>query len=238
MSDTKAMVSIEYVLADIRSRIEFDNRSNQRIAQMIISCYSELNMFHIPIAGIKHVELSLSSINTIDVPEDYIDYVRIGRVVNGKVVTFSLNPDLSKTIDKSCGEDTNPNMNIENNLPNYYNFGTGGGYNSMYYTYDKRERRLIFQGDTLTGKIYLEYISTGINDTGKTFIDRRAVPALRAYVIWQIKENDDKAPLWDRQRKAAIYDQEVRRLGNAIYNLTIDEMMDALYQGYRQTPKR
>ncbi len=237
-NDIPGLVNLEYVLADIRNRIGIDDRDNERIMQMIISHYMDLNMFYIPIAGNKDVLLNINSINMVDVPGDYVDYIRIGRVVNGRITTLSLNPDLAKTLGWDCGAQTNPYSAITPDLPQYQHYGLGGGYNIGEYVYLPRSRQIEISGTIPGSQIYLEYVSTGISTSGQTWIDRRAVPILRNYVIWKRIEHNDKAPLWEKQRKAEIYRQSVGDLNRAINALTLDEMMDAISQGYRQTPKR
>lgn len=235
--DTSGTVSLKYIVANTRARMRKDAKDDQYILQYAIDCISELNMFHLDISGPRTALIAVSDICTIDVPEDYIDYLKVGKIVNGRIRTFSINPNLSIPITGDCGEDTNAWSDITLSFPAVNTFGVGGGYNEVEYRYDPRSRRFILSGAVPGSYVALEYISTGISISEETYIPKKYVPAIRAYIIWQFVENDDKAPMNDKMRKGQLYADEVTR-ASASEGLTIEELMDAITSGYRQTVKR
>lgn len=233
--DTAGTVSLKYIVANTRARMRKDAKDDMYIMQYAIDCITELNMFHLDVSGPKTALLPVSDIGTIDVPEDYIDYYRLGGIVNGRIQTFTLNPKLAIPTETECGEDVNPWKDITLDFPARNTFGAGGGYNTSEYRYDQRNRRFIIGGATPGTYVVLEYVSSGVSVSEETFIPRLYVPAIRAYIIWQFVENDEKAPMNDKMRKGQLYADEVMRAGES---LNIDEIMDAVYSGYRRTIKR
>lgn len=236
--DTNGLVTIRYVLASLKSALAIDDREDERLIQFIVDGISEINMFYVDISGTKKGLFPISSINTVDLPSDFIDYVMIGRVVNGRVVSLSKNKNLAIPVSEECSLSTNPYSGAITEYPKYHHFGLGGGYNIAEYEIDKRDRRILISGNVPNSEIYMEYISTGVSVNEETSIPRQAVPAIKAYVIWQMTENDDKKPLYDKQRKARIWTQKLEELANSVNAMTIDEILDEIYKGYRQTPKR
>lgn len=238
MSDTNGVVSLKYVLASLKSSLSIDDREDERLLQFIVDGISEINMFHLDISGTQKGLFDISAINTVDFPSDFIDYVFIGRVVNGRMVSLSRNDSLVIPTDIDCGLDANPYKDTIVDFPKFYHYGLGGGYNIAEYRIDKRDRRIIISGVIPGSQIYMEYISTGVSIGGDTVIPRYAVPVLRAYADWKRTEYDDKQPLYAKQRKAAIYQYELERVDSLVNSMTVDEILDQVYKGYRQTVKR
>jgi hypothetical protein len=57
-------------------------------------------------------------------------------------------------------------------------------------------------------------------------------------VAWKSVLYDVRHPNNDKMMRAQLYGQELKRYIRSAYSMTIDEMTDAIYQGYRQTIKR
>jgi hypothetical protein len=236
--DTAGVVSLKYVLASLKSALSIDDREDERLLQFIVDGVSEINMFHLDISGTKKGMFDITQINTVDLPSDFIDYIVIGRVINGRIVSLSRNEALAIPIDIDCGLDANPYKDAIVDFPKFYHYGLGGGYNIAEYRIDKRDRRIIISGVVPGSQIYMEYISTGVSLNEETVIPRYAVPVLRAYADWKRTEYDDKKPLYDKQRKAMMYQFELERADSLVNSMTVDEILDQVYKGYRQTPKR
>ncbi|HKJ45886.1 MAG TPA: hypothetical protein VJ991_08675, partial [Balneolales bacterium] len=81
-------------------------------------------------------------------------------------------------------------------------------------------------------------ISSGVNLTGTTIIPREAIPALRAYLLWQLIENDSKKSLSEKERKKQQYEEAVEALRFFQTAFTADEYKRMLYRSVKQTPKR
>jgi hypothetical protein len=234
--DTNAIVTIDYILASVKAYLQVDDKQDELLMQMILDCITDLNIFHADLSGHKTVTMDISDINTVDLPEDFVDYIKIGRIINNKIYTLSLNDNLATPHSEDCGEDTNPYIQSVYDLPYEQQYGTGGGYNCAEYKIDKRNRRIIIGGGVPGSQIIMEYISSGV--CSETVVPRYAVPVIRAYVYWMRVENDPRVPFNEKERKQNLYVTEMRRLKEFETRLTVDEIMDAIYRGYRQTIKR
>jgi hypothetical protein len=234
--DLSGWMNIRQILANVKARLRIDDRQDRYLLQYIIDCISELNMFHLDVSGPVSTIIDISDINTVDLPSDYIDYLKIGYIVNGKIVTLTHNPSIPIPISGECGEDTNPFPDLSLSIPLVPTYGAGGGYNVAEYRIDKKDRRIILQGSVPGSQLAIEYISTGVSLNEETTIPRKYLPAIRAYVVWTLIENDPKVPMNDKIRKGDLYAQEVSRASMSELP-TLDECMDAIYMGRRQTPK-
>jgi hypothetical protein len=195
-------------------------------------------MFYVDLSGVKTIIIPVDPLlNIVSLPTDFIDYVRIGRALNGRIITLSLNPDMVMPYDEVCALPVNNDTTAALWMPTVSQPGLGGGYNYANYRVDKRERRIIFEGVIPGAECYLEYLSTGISLSEKTFIDRRAVETILAFLDWQMAENEKGIGSVEKQRKLNIYNGWVQQLTRNIRALTVDEMLDAMRRGYRRSPK-
>lgn len=236
MADTSATVSIDYVLASVKNLLRIsDSSEDEYLLQLIIQGITETNIFHVDISGTQTVELTINSARIAELPNDFIDFVRLGVLINGKVVSITENPKLSKVFDETCGIETNPNTETDEHL-HYQHYGASGGHGMADYTIDKR-KRIIIVSNTLYGhKIYLEYMSSGISS--ETVLPSYAVPVLREYAIWQRAEYDPQTPMNEKERRGRLYVQQMRRLSEFNNRVTVDEILDGIYSSLRQTIKR
>jgi hypothetical protein len=236
MADTNALVSLEYILASVKAYLQTDDRQDEFLMQLIMDCVTDLNIYHADISGSKTVTLDVSAINTVDLPVDFQDYICIGYCVGNQIVDLTYNPRLAVPQTQDCAIDTNPyplSNNIE--LPISRQYGAAG-ITTKHYKIDKRNRRIILSGSIPNSQVIMEYIGSGI--TNDTLVPRYAVPVIRAYVYWFRVENDPRVPYNEKERKSHLYVTEMRRLKEFETRLTINEVMDALYSGIRQTIKR
>lgn len=234
--DTSSTVSLNYILASVKNYLQVDDKQDEYFMQLIIDCITDLNIFHVDISGSKTVVLPVTVLNTVDLPSDFIDYIKIGMLVNNKITSLSLNENLAMMFTEDCGEETTPNIQTLLDYPVEHHYGVGGGYNIGEYKIDKRNHRIVINGTIPGGQVVMEYVSSGV--CADTVVPRYAVPAIRAYVLWQRIDNDPRVPLNEKERKNHIYVTEMRRLKEFASRLTVDEIMDALYRGMRQGIKR
>jgi hypothetical protein len=234
--DTPALVSLNYILASVKAYLQVDDKQDEFLMQLIIDCVTDLNIFHADISGQKTVTLNVSAINTVDLPVDFQDYICIGYSVGNQIVSLSYNPRLAIPQTQDCGEDSSPyplTGNIE--LPISRQYGAAG-ITTKQYKIDKRNRRIILSGSIPNSQVIMEYIGSGISND--TLVPRYAVPAIRAYVILMRIDNDPRVPYNEKERKTHLYVTELRRLREFETRMTVDEIVDSLMLGIRQTIKR
>lgn len=234
-SDSPAVIGIDYVLAAYKKRRQKDDRDDELILQLIIDFLQNMNMFYIDIAGIQAVNLTIdATLNIVDLPSDFIDYYRIGRIVNGSFVSFSLNPDIPIPLTQQCSLQVNANATAQNNIIQYQDFGAAGGYNIVDYRIDRRARQIIFKGVVPGSVCYMEYFSTGVSAGGEVYIDRRCVEPIISWIDYQLAINSGAK---DLMLKLQTYSDWVVDLNKSFNEMYVDEMLDAFYRGYRQVVK-
>jgi hypothetical protein len=247
--DTPGYFTIEQCVYSAFNRQAIDTKFFEQMATIAVEYLTEHNIFYKK--GGKDALLDVSVTNTVDLPSDYVDYIRIGIIINGKIWTLGLNEDIPFTSKLNCGVEETPDDNItvpasiENyvaehqNMPVFmYHYGVSGGQNYSKYRIDKERRQIIFDTAIPYSKIYIEYVSSGVSIDGETYVPRQVVPCIRQYLIWQALENDPRVPMNEKERKMAQYEKELRLLNSFDNAFTVDEFKDMLYETSRQTPKR
>jgi hypothetical protein len=235
----------------------------KRLTQIALEGFTELNMYNMD-AGLQVVYLHMSLAKTVPLPADFIDYVRIGIPINGKlrVITRHDNLLLPRTYDDTGLEVGNADNDHFHGIPDaiffsshFRNgqyvgglFGLPGGIDSSYYRIDRERRQIVFSGHIPRTGIVLEYLSSGVKLDGSSLVPREAVPALRTYVEWQMISGDMLGFLTGRtavkmayseiERRKKDHEEAVAELRAFQNSFTADELKRALWGSYRQSPKR
>ena len=243
MSNTPALISIEQIAASYaNSKGQYGKAELYRYLQILIEGAGEYAIFDSNSLGkINWYAGTVDTTGCIDLPVDLIDYVRIGTPVNGQIVTLTRNDNLDLPIGMECGEvtgvDTTATLGTE---PLYYNwsnvdYSATGGWNFMYYRFDKANRRIVFKGDSVGRQIVIEYISTGISLSSDTWIPRELMQLLKLYLGWQVKlySGDKDVEYWARE-----YSIEKQRLRNFQWAFRADEFLDMIRSTFTRAVKR
>ena len=136
---------------------------------------------------VKTCALQMNEYKAIDLPDDYVDWVKIGYQVGTRIVMLGVNSDMSElTFDEAT---YTPESN-KASAPNGIDFGNYGGY--WFYNYQgqnvfgysgqfntknhfkpvKRESgyQIQFDSEVNNGLIYVEYIGDGIDPCAESYI--------------------------------------------------------------------
>jgi hypothetical protein len=253
------VVTLENVVFNVMNDLQDYSQANKlRLMQFAIRGTTELNLYYLNVPEI--MEFVISDNYTVDLPLDYIDYIAVSINVNGEWVPLSVNDRIVLPRNESCGEvesrtaaqlkgrtvytDSETTSSYGTlGVPyktGYYNsfYGYRGGHNRSLYRIDKDRRQIVFQSSVDRTSGILEYISSGVSLSGKTYVSRSALEALIAFVHWKNVENDASVPMNAKQYREMRYGTEIRKLYAFETAFTIYEFMDARYGSYKQTPKR
>lgn len=165
--------SIDYVVKSAMADCGMDVSSPhyQTFRKWAIDRYRRLNLGNLIDLSLKTKHLAVSEDNTADLPEDYIDWLKIGLCIEGKILNFDVIDDLclpeQSTVD-GCGcsssstDEINasilnaasgsfPNDGWAYNNPYWQNgqfvgglFGHGAGYYHGGYRIDKQNWKIYF----------------------------------------------------------------------------------------------
>jgi len=202
------MKSLAYIVSSVMTDIGVsDERHYVRFLKWAIDGYRKMNL-HGLMPTIKTVELDVNkATNTVDLPEDYMDYIKVGVCINGRLINFDLNNNICGNGENNCPcephviqqalTDTDGVYLDYNTTWEFYNsrvnngiytaglYGVGAGFNGGGYKIDLQNHRIIFDSYVNADTITLEYRSTGIADDGSAKVDEGAIESLVNYVNYQ-----------------------------------------------------
>ena len=260
--DTKGVVNIDYIVQLVLMDIDdYSMVYQKKFMQYAILGFQDLNLYVMQSVKVAYLPVD-SNTKTVDLPDDYITYTKIGYNNNGVITTFTKNDDLMlahKT--DSCGNPVNNNTGGCNDIgeltsysgyagyyysPHWRNgqwvgelYGGAGGRNTDgYYRIDTERRKIVFSSEVSNSEIILEYKSSGVSGDGSTIVPREYTEALRAYVHWQRKEYNDKVAQSEKERLKQRYYIEYEKVKELEVSFTIEEYFDSTRSTYKLTPKR
>lgn len=246
---TTGTTTITYVVASVLNRLrDYSMRHYSYLEQVIIEGYTDLNLWHLD--NIEVVYLRMSDAKTVDLPADFVDWLKIGVPMGGKlrVLTnhkqilfprqFADGAEVGNTDDGGVSESVFFTDHFRDGQFVGGLYGMPGGADQAFYRIDREMRTIIFSGSIPRAEIVLEYISTGIKLQGTTVIPREAVSALRAWALWQIIEDDPKVSPTQKERKKAQYEEQLHALDYFQSAFTKDEYKRHVYKHSKQTAKR
>lgn len=247
---TLGVTNINYVVMSVLNRLkDYSMRHYSFLEQICIEGYTDLNLWHLD--NIEVVYLRMSEAKTVDLPADYVDYLKIGVPMAGKLRVLTNHDKILLPREFADGEpvgntdDATVTQDAVYFVDHFRGgqfvgglYGMPGGIDQAFYRIDREERNIVFSGSIPRAEVVLEYISSGVGLSGTSTIPREAVPALRAFLLWQLIENDSKVSATEKERKKAQYEEQVAALDFFQSAFTADEYRRHVYKHSRQTIKR
>ena len=209
---------------------------------------------------IKIVELNLTPWKAIQWPDDYMDFVLIGVRTGGQIAVFTNDQNLALAYDYETDDDLDPLPNDTFIPPNgqaeialtstrywflnqnIHGEDTGGVFglavkdNGLgYYRVNRPRREIQLSPKVDAGKAYLEYIANGYKPCKKTTVNLYAAKAIKTYIHWQrcLFSTKNKADAATFER---LFGNEVYKLIDRMFDLSIDDVLEAARGGYISSP--
>lgn len=250
-------VSLQSIIYDVLNEMNlYDFSEYKRLMQFAIR---GLIYFHLyDLTSFRVVYLTVNSAGLADLPDDYIDWLKIGEIDSmGNILHWMPNNEMY--VDKyiSEGNPVNSYLNASVNgidseelvgtvfAPHFYEgtyfpklYGARGGWSPGYFRIDREDRVIRCDRTPPGGKIVLEYNSSGVSIDGATYVPRQAVEPLIQWVHWKRKKED---PVYSRgERIDAKQDfMEAEEALRAYEGApTIQELQNIIYESYTQSIKR
>jgi hypothetical protein len=151
-----------------------------------------------------------SSTNTAILPNDYLDYYKIGVCVNGVLINFDLNdslcfdsnePDsvcecteeeITTTIEACCNGVGGYDTWYYPYYSQYHNgqfvagvYGVGAGFKHGGFKINLEANKIQFDSCVTAEEVVLEYKSSGMSSDGNAIVQQTAIPAIMAYIHWR-----------------------------------------------------
>ncbi len=226
---------------------------NQR-ARLYTIALAGFRELHLDVNGIiKIVELCINDNDTVDLPNDFINYRKIG-IVGGDGRIHAMGRDNSINLHPDCGLDgrdiqKSDGVTTFNGLPfagsfwgvtdgNGGLFGLGGGNNTIgYYRYNRATQQLWLSGlsgvGVVTGgtirSVIVEYIADISAENEDDFIVHPyAVQVIKDWISWQLTNDDKNSRRGDIEAKRRDYFNSLRICKNRYGSSTPEEWKEAL----------
>ena len=207
-----------------------------RFLEMAIYGYRELCVNHVP-DGIRMVKKTPSSINTVSLPDDCEMFIAIGEPVDGKFVPYTRDDMIIITTTGTITEtqDSDDGEGVDINDVQTDGYAGHGGINTLgYFTLDNENRRIFLNSQTRS-EVLLIYKASNVLLSGDTYIPKRYMQALMAWIFWKDIEGDDSKSLAAERREMA-FNRRVDEIKTR--EVSIDEIVDEIYKYSTMLPRR
>ena len=233
---TEGLVSLKALVQSALWQAKRPPSDYRRFFEFAYRGYRELRLHHVQ-EGVKFVKATPSTINTINFPEDMVDFVGIGVPVSGKVIWLTRDDDIVITttlVGALETQDSDAEEGVDILDAAATNLYTKGGINlDGYYKIDWENRRIMLNSVTRT-EVILAYRSSGVSVTGETYIPVKFENVLIAWIMWQDCRFDNLKV----QINEYFHQQYKDELVMLDEGPTLQELLDTLYSTYTILPQR
>lgn len=246
-------VSLTYIVNSVMNQMDSDDRDFARLYQIGVTGLREL-WFDVW-GEVKTVELIKKANNTVDLPDDYVTWSKIG-VMNdhGKLYTLTINKSITLYNDTSSNRIVSSGNFIDAGFvkvesPNYYNFwlnglnynlyGIGGSVSSVgFCNVDEANGIVVLGSEVHQESIYLEYLV----DPLKCECDEHAVhvfcqQTLEDYIYWKSIDKKKDIPSNEKFRARKEYYNQKRLSRVRMKPFRIGEAIDTSRRNTMLGPK-
>jgi hypothetical protein len=252
--------TLDYVVRNVIVQLEESSlRRYETYLQYAIRGMRELTLYSGNSQALKIKHIPMLPNKAINLPSDYIKYMKVGICVNGRVIVLGLDESLCLNENFSeCGDPLeiaiqntdNPNyvfFSFGYPFSGYYHnnqyvnslFGLGGGFNSRgYFRVNHEMNQIQFASTVPDSDIVLEYISDGVTLDGTAIVPVEAVEYLIAFVHWkrvEAKRDSTESEIARWRNESMI---KFRNCKHFNLMFTPAEYLDSYRSNVYQTPKR
>ena len=215
---------------------------------------------------VRSLKLPVNSNNTIDLPDDYVDWTKVGVVGdNGLIQVLGENKNInySQVYSVSNGEyydqdgdglydredsktsttDTNLSSEASIFFNNYlYNgfmgrlYGVGGGHYVGQFRVNTDQNRIEIMSNDRIGEVVIEYIADEALSANPR-VHIYAEEALRSYIYYKLVERKSSVPANEKMRARQEYYNERRLANSRLKSFTKEEALRTIRKNYKQSPK-
>tara|TARA_R110000772_G_scaffold155490_6_gene266582 strand:+ start:144 stop:914 length:771 start_codon:yes stop_codon:yes gene_type:complete len=227
--------------------------------QLGISCIRELN-FDVTGSPVV-VNLPVNEDDTVDLPDDYINYIRIGfcdKYGDFKELGKNKSICLNRTLD-DCGAITTPTVDPNATSGTYLGvrgsseyyathfrngeatgrfYGLGGGNNvnggfKIDTVYSQIQLDCYGGGDTIT----LEYLSNPEKSKGNFIVIPFAIETVKNWIGWRLNLNNPNVPAVSTQMRERLYIKSNKILRARMKKNTVQDILQSFRKANKAAPK-
>jgi hypothetical protein len=209
--------------------------------------------------NIKSAELQVNhTTQSVDWPNDYLNYTKIGVCIQGNVITLGLNDSictvpryddcgdpiavLGGDLKNSSGANSVESVSMQYPSWGYWfagrAFGHGGGFNQYgYYKEDKQHRRFVFNSQFMHDSIILEYVASAYSEGVITMVDMFCHEALMAWMNYADMMYRKDVPASQKEYAHRMWVLEKKKAQLRTKSFTLDEFIQGTRMSYQAAPK-
>lgn len=228
---------------------DYSNGMYEKLLQYAIWGFEKLH--YTTINSVKVAYLTMSDLNTVQLPNDYVQYYKIGIPIGGKLWNLGLNNDILLPRDLECGDDARElfagNQGFSSFSGGFFYtshmnngewvgglYGVGGGFRQAHYRIDEERNQIVFDSVVPNSEIVLEYKASGISS--QTLVPRVVSATVIAYIHW--RRLTGKNRLAESREMERIWKEEMSELRSFKLRFNAKEYLDMLHEERILTPKR
>lgn len=225
--------------------------SYARCLQIAISGVREMSM---DVNGVvKHVELPVLANGTVNMPEDFMDVIKVAVHVNGSLHELSSTKNITPILPKDdCGNDL-PAQGSEGSylLHNYSEphtrngevtgryYGIGGGRNRFgNYRLDPDNGRILLNlSDFSITSIIMEYICDPSLVDGELLVHPYQVEAVKAWIWWKDIQKKRNVPMGEKEMARVDYKRCKMMAKRRHKSFTLQDALETLRRHVKGSPR-
>ena len=234
MEEISGLKTLKQVVEELIFVGEKSESDYFRYLQMAIRGFKDARLFHLK-GFTKVLKCTVSDINTIALPDDYLSFVSVVIPIKGEYWSLTEKESLvfsqsGLALDSDDGEGV---AVADDYFPHY---GAKGGINNEgYIKLDEANNRIVVNSlSSGRTEVFLIYVSTGINEAGTdTYVPDAIVPMLHFYILYK------DALLHERNAESLKREYETEL--DKVRYLQMDSMQtirDVLYSTFTSAPTR
>lgn len=225
-----------------------DNRYS-RFLQIAVSGLRDMNIRG-NINTSKIEKLEVNSNDTVDLPNDYIDYIRISICFGGQMLALGSNPNVCPNDFDECGNISERTLTLTGCSSGIYsigkdgenigkNYGGGGGNGVGYFKVYEADGYISLQSFTngfQYDEIILEYLADPSFSGGEHLVHTYDIETLKAWMWWKYIEANRTYGLTDKELAKKEYNRMKKHSRIMKNAFTIPDLLSALHTGFRPIP--
>jgi hypothetical protein len=234
---TNGLVSINKIVDSFLFKYEQPLDRAWIYLQHACDAVRELHLYDLPNMVTEKVTIDANGI--IEFPTDMIGFNGLYKYVDGAKWRFTKRDDVIVTTTTTGGVEGQDDDYGEGEAltdPKTDTYGGVGGVNDYYYNIDWKARRIFCEG-ILSDTAILEYVTSGIELTGGTYIPDYCTPVIDAYLQWKMCFLVRGMERYISEREKSYLNAE-NRVRNLINAMSYTEWRDLLLSITTMSPLR
>jgi len=204
---------------------------------------------------VKTIELPINDYLAVDLPDDYVDWTKIGIKSGNQILTFAHDTYMAQPQDTDSDNVPNKDIDLvpdssEEDGNYFYNVINSHGENTGrmwgqsakdnylgYFKIDLEREQIQLRTKISSLKtIYLEFISNGYEACGQGYVHPYVSQLIELFIHWKRLKHNKYSASWQVRDARDDYEREFYRVQNRYSDLGVEDVLEVWREGYSLTP--